>query len=83
MGYSPGRALAYQGATLAAAPTLVEPLFIFGAWVGAADDLHSLERRWDGSNLLAPGVSVSLQGIAAAGSSPLVLLFLEWEEIPL
>jgi hypothetical protein len=83
MGFTTGRALAYQGATLAQAPTLVEPLFIFGAWVGAADDLHSLERKWEGTNLLAPGTSVSLQGVAAAGSSPLVLLFLEWEELPL
>ena len=83
MGFTTGRALAYQGATLAQAPTLVEPLFIFGAWVGSADDLHSLERKWEGTNLLAPGTSVSLQGVAAAGSSPLVLLFLEWEELPL
>jgi hypothetical protein len=76
-GYAPGRARAFQGATLDGTPQLVEPLFILGAWVGSADDVHALERRWHGTNHLAPGTCVCLQGIAGAGSSPLVLLFLE------
>ena len=35
----------------------------------------------DGELALLPGASMSLQGIAAGGSSPLVLLAMVWEEI--
>lgn len=83
-GYTGSVALCYQGATLAAVPTLVEPLFITGAFVGAADTALQLERRWENlRKVLAPGTSISLQGIMAAGAAPLVILALWWEETPI
>ena len=82
LGYTAGKGVGYQGATLAATPSLYWPLFTLGAWVGSADSVLQLESVLDGSLLLAPGTSVSLQGIAAAGASPLVLLGMVWEEVP-
>lgn len=82
LGYTAGKGLAYQGATLAATPTLLLPVFTLGAWVGSADTVLLLESLLNGSVVLAPGTSLSLQGIAAAGSSPLVLLGMLWEEVP-
>lgn len=84
-GYTGAVALAYQGATVAAVPTLVEPLFVTGAFVGAADILiPPVNKPWATlRKVIAPGASISLQGIMAAGSSPLVLLSVWWEETPL
>jgi hypothetical protein len=80
-GFITGKGLAYQGATLAAAPTLVAPVFTLGAFVGTTAALMELDAAWEGDFMLAPGASVSLQGIAGAGTAPLVLLSLLWEEV--
>lgn len=81
LGFVVGKGLAYQGATLAATPSLIRPVFTIGAWVGTTPDFFELSKDFDGKYMLAPGASVSLQGIAGAGTTPLVLLSLTWEEV--
>ena len=81
LGYTGTMAQAFQGATLAAAPTLLRPLFTLEALVGAGDTALQLTEWLNGTWLLLPGCSLSLQAIAAAGTSPLVLLSGWWEEV--
>ena len=81
LGWTGGKALAYQGATLAAVPTLYKPVFTMGAFVGTTATAFELDQRWEGSFVLKSGTSVSLQGVAGAGTAPLVLLSLLFEEV--
>lgn len=81
LGFVVGKALGYQGATLAATPGIICPVFTIGAWVGTTPDMMALSRDFAGSYLLAPGASISLQAIAGAGTSPLVLLSMSVEEV--
>lgn len=74
---------AYQGATLAAAPSILRPVWMVGAADGTTKTIENHVQRFDGLPLIAPGCSVSLQGIAGAGTTPLLLLSLTWEEVPL
>lgn len=71
-----------QGATLAAVPTIMRPAFIISASLASTAALPVMMRDVvDGSIVVAPGGAISLQGIATAGSTPLVLLAMTWEEI--
>lgn len=71
---------AFQGSTLASTPTLLRPGHIIGttpttpAVAPSKDDIS-------GEFTVAPGGVLVLQGVAAAGSSPLVLLSLTYEEV--
>ena len=73
----------FTGSTLTQAPTIVRPVFNMGAFVGttalAPQDCDVLI---DGGIIITPGTTLSLQGIAGAGTSPLVILGMTWEEIP-
>lgn len=73
----------FSGSTLVAVPTLLRPAFILGAFAAAAvvapDPALDLV---DGAIVLPPGTVLCLQGVAAAGTSPLVLLSLVYEELP-
>lgn len=83
IGYPRGVGRAFQGSTLSATPTILRPAFVLGAFVNTAatapDPALDLV---DGAIVLPPGTALCLQGIAAAGTSPLVLLSLIYEEIP-
>jgi hypothetical protein len=82
---STGQILAFSGSTLTAAPTLVAPVAVLNATLATAPssggfpaasptliELGSLYHLW-------PGNAACLQGIAAAGSTPLVILALCYE----
>jgi hypothetical protein len=83
IGWPRGVARAFSGSTLSATPTLLRAGFVLGAFAAAAtnppDPALDLV---DGAIVLPPGTVLCLQGIAAAGTSPLVLLSLIYEEIP-
>jgi hypothetical protein len=82
VGSPKGVARVYQGSTLAAAPTIYRPMCVLSAFLATSDVGNMiLVDQIDGELALLPGASMSLQGIAAAGSSPLVLLAMVWEEI--
>jgi hypothetical protein len=74
---------AYQGATLAAAPVILRPVWTLGVADGTTKDIEDHVLACNGIPLIASGCSVSLQGIAAGGTTPLVLLSLTWEEVPI
>lgn len=74
---------AFSGSTLSAVPTILRPAFVLGALTAATavapDPALDLV---DGAIVLPPGAVLCMQGIAAAGTTPLVLLALIYEEIP-
>lgn len=75
---------AFQGSTVASTPAILRPAFILGALVNTtalAPDPALDEVK--GAIIVPPGTVLVLQGIAAGGTSPLVLLSLIYEEIPL
>ena len=77
------RGKAFQGATLAVAPTILRDMVVLGAFAGAAAPPNPPVRDViDGSIIIIPGASVSLQGVAGAGTTPLVTLAITWEEVP-
>ena len=65
---------AYQASTVVA-PTAIGPAFQLGSIQTLAIDLI------DGAIVLQPGYALSLHGVAAAGTSPLVQMSLTWEEV--
>lgn len=73
----------FQGATLVATPTIVRPSFVLGAGTAATAMLPSAEAvdDVDGGIIIPPGVAWCLQGVAAAGTTPLVLFGVAFEEI--
>lgn len=81
IGGARGACRVFQGSTLAATPVILRPAFVLGAYAGGADLPGPRECYVKGSINLSAGTSVSLQGVAAAGTTPLVLLAMEWEEM--
>lgn len=74
----------HQGSTLVAAPTILRPVWQLGAALATTPEfVRSAVEKVDGEVVVPPGCAFALQGIAAAGTSPLVLLGITWEEIPI
>lgn len=74
--------LAFTTATLPAAPTILRPFASMGAFLATtAVQAHQLVEDVDGEFVVAPGAAISLHGTAAAGSTPLVVFGLMWEEV--
>lgn len=70
-------------ATLPATPTVLRPFCSLTEMVIATTAVNN-ERIFedvDGSIIIPPGMTLSLEGVAAAGSSPLVVYGVMWEEI--
>lgn len=80
---APGAARAFQGSTLVAAPTPIRPVMILGAATAAQAAFPApAEIRVDGDIAIPPGSVLALQAVAAAGTSPLLMLSMTWIEIP-
>lgn len=69
--------------TLAVAPTALYPAFQVGESVGGTttNDIQSVLEDVDGMITIEPGCGWCLYGVTAAGSTPLVLCGITWEEI--
>ena len=79
-----GQGKAYQGSTVANTPTIVRPAFTMGAFLAStATPPAPIFDLPDGSITVPPGCCFVVQAIAAAGSTPLVLIGVEWEETPI
>lgn len=82
IGLPRGVGRAFQGSTLSATPTILRPAFVLGAFTAATatapDPALDLV---DGAIIVTPGSVLVLQAIAAAGTTPLVLLSLVYEEL--
>jgi hypothetical protein len=84
IGYPRGVGRAFTGSTLAAAPTILRPSFVMGAWVGttATAPMNEMDIV-DGGIVLPQSTVLCLQAIAGAGTTPLVIFALTWEEVPI
>jgi hypothetical protein len=83
LGMPRGVGRVFQGSTLVSVPQILYPAWSIGAWVGttASPPVDSIDVV-DGSIIVEPGTAVCLQGLAGAGTTPLVLLAMKWAEIP-
>jgi hypothetical protein len=84
IGYPRGVGRAFSGSTLVAIPTLAYPGPIMGAFL-ATTALQPIETLHlvDGAVTIPPGSCFCMQAIAGAGTSPLVIFGIEWEEVNL
>ena len=74
---------AMHTATLPATPTIVRPFCSLTALLATtAVEPYTVIDDVDGALAIAPGCAVSLEAIAAAGTTPLVLFGMTWEEVP-
>jgi hypothetical protein len=76
---------AFQGSTLAATPTILAPAFSLTAALAttAVQPFVPAKDEVAGSIIVPPGTVLIMQGIAAAGTTPLVIIGINWEEMPL
>jgi hypothetical protein len=83
IGFPRGMGRSFSGSTLVGTPAVLRPAYSFGAFLAttalAPIDLIDVV---DGSIVIPPGCVFVVQAIAAAGTSPLMLLAVTWEEIP-
>lgn len=83
LGAPRGIARAFTGSTVNATPLLLKPAFIMGAFVGGANNCPApAVDIIDGAICVQPGSVFVIQGVAGAGTSPLVILSATWEEVP-
>jgi hypothetical protein len=83
LGLQRGVGRVFQGSTLSATPTILRPSFVMGAWVGTTASAAFNEMDIvDGGIVLPPSTVLCMQGLAGAGTSPLVLFAMTWEETP-
>lgn len=80
-----GKARAFQGSTLVAAPTIIRPSFSMGPALATTAVFPWLAYdEVQGAIIVPPGVCWAFQGAAlGAGTSPLVSIGVQYEEIPL
>lgn len=73
---------AFTGSTVVAAPTGLRPsAFNWGAYAGAGAVLNPQWSEEIGGNImLTPGSCFAMQGIGAAGTTPLMVMGCEWGE---
>lgn len=77
-----GTGRAFTGSTVSATTTLIRPSMTMGAALASSVAFPSLVMdEVDGSIVVPAGVAYAYQGIAAAGTSPLVLIGVLWEEL--
>ena len=85
IGGAAGKGLAFTTATLATTPVEAFPVWTLSAALASTavqaftDGFYDV----DGKVILMPGTELALEGIAAAGTSPLVVLSCSWAELPL
>lgn len=75
-------ATAHSGSTIAGTSVMLRPSMIVGASLAStAYSPDIINDEVDGSIVVQPGVVWCFQGVAAAGSSPLVMLSVTFEEL--
>ncbi len=84
LGGRSGAGKAFQGSTISAAATMLRPVFTLGAALATTPTFPvNCREELQGEFAVPPGQLLCLQGIAAAGTTPLLLFGLTWEEVPL
>jgi hypothetical protein len=83
LGFPRGVGRAFAGSTFVAAPTILRPAFTTGAFLNTTALMpQTCVDIVDGEFAVAQGAAFVIQGVAAAGTSPLVMFSFTWEEIP-
>lgn len=79
-----GQGLARQGSTHIGSPTLIEAMGTLTPALATTvlNPLVIIQDMLNGKYEVPPGVAFAIQGVAAAGSTPLVMISVTWEEIP-
>jgi hypothetical protein len=82
LGFPRGVGRAFTGSTLIIAPAILKPAYTLGAFVGTTAVPATMEVDETGGEIIVtPGTVFVMQGVAAAGTSPLVMFGVCWEEI--
>ena len=83
IGMPRGVGRAFTGSTLTAIPIILRPSWVLGAWVGTtATQPSDCVDVVDGSIIVPPGTVFVVQALAGAGTTPLALFSIAYEEIP-
>jgi hypothetical protein len=79
-----GAITAHQGSTVSATPTILRAAYILGAGLATTAELPKAPAKDEiaGEFIIEPGTCFVMQGVAAAGTSPLVLIGVTWHEEP-
>ena len=84
IGQIKGAGRAFQGSTIVGTPLIFRPAYNMGAalattalGIGVCQDLV------EGEIVIPPATVFVIQGVAAAGTTPLVLISICWEEMPI
>jgi hypothetical protein len=74
----------FTGSTWVSTPQILYPVISMGAFLATtAVPPWDVIDVVDGSIIVEPGTGVMLQAIAAAGTTPLVVFGMKWEELPI
>ena len=74
----------FTGSTLATTPTILRPFASFGPYLATSVlQERTCETVNDGAIVVAPGGVLCMQGVATAGTSPLVIFGIVFEEVPI
>lgn len=74
-------ALAYTTSTIVA-PTLLRPFCSLGASLASTTEAPwSISDKVQGGIIVPPGATLTLHATAAAGTSPLVVFYMQWAEL--
>lgn len=80
---SAGKALAFTTATVAT-QIAIRPFTSFGPYLASTVFVPVIAKDYvNGEIVVSPGYGVNLHSVAGAGTSPLVLLGMSWEEVPI
>lgn len=83
LGFPNGVARAFQGSTVASVPAILRSLFAMGAFLATtALPPAPIVENLDGEIVIPPGSALAIQAVAAAGTSPLTMIGLVYEELP-
>jgi hypothetical protein len=78
-----GQGKAFTGSTISTTPTLIRAAFNIGPMLATSVYQPSLAADViDGAFIVPPGQCFAVQGVATAGTSPLMIFAIAWEEIP-
>ena len=82
IGQIKGAGRAFQGSTLAGTPLLFRPAYNMGAALATtALGIATCQDLVEGEIVIPPATAFVIQGVSAAGTTPLVLISICWEEI--
>ena len=82
IGQIKGAGRVFQGGTLGGTPLILRPAYHLGAFLATtAESVRVCQDLVEGEIVVPPATCFVMQGVAAAGTTPLVLLSIVWEEI--